>query len=103
MAALSWSVPFFVEDRMIGAAHVELMDNGGLLIQAGSTEDPEIHVEDLPHMSGYSLILQSAKNSTPKHDCSPNYCCCGPDDMKPPRADPTVWPEGKEGLDGPKQ
>jgi len=63
MAALSWNVPLFVEDRMVGVAHVQIMEDGGLLIQAGSTEDPQINIEDLPHMSGYSLILQSVKNS----------------------------------------
>lgn len=108
MAALGWSVPLFVEDRMVGTAYVQLGENGALTINAGSTEDPKIYIEDLPHMSGYSLVLQSIKNSTPKHDCSPNYCCCGPEDIKPlplhqvagQKYDPAIDDEVR---DGPKQ
>jgi hypothetical protein len=141
MAELNWNVPLFVGDRMVGVANVHILENGGLAISAGATEDAGIAIEDLPHMSAYSLVLTSVKTEGEKilllgewmYELNRwwNYETIGNMDeikvtkaeflhymtrhgteitsqvpehlLKPPRADPTVRPEGKEGLDGPKQ
>ena len=83
-------LPLVVDDEKVGEAAIE-MQGGDIKITDVRVTDPELH----------RRLFDPANKIEPLHMTAADV-----DEIwgrNPPRADPTVWPEGKEGLDGPKQ
>jgi hypothetical protein len=96
-------LPLIAQGNTVGKAAVE-MQGDEIKITDIRVNDPDVH-QQLFHTDYSNLSFGEELHKT--EPASPlNLSAADVDEIwghKPPRADPTVWPEGKEGLDGPKQ